>query len=309
MDDATVQAVADMRRTAVVGAGGFIGSHLSAALEAAGHSVVPVTRDRPAVSGTALRSDLHDVATVLYVAGGINPATANAHPERGPADVAEFGRLLEAFGRLAVPPRVVLASSGGTVYDDSFAPPYREDSPVLESTVYSAAKLAMERLLTAYDAPTGSTVVRLANVYGPGQRVGTGQGVVAHWIDAALRGRPLTIFGAPETVRDYVYVADATAAMVAIAAAPTTPMVVNVGSGEPTSLAELARVVQSVATEARYDVEIQLVPSRTFDRQRVWLDVSLARASLGWRPNVGLVEGVRHTWHAASRALPTNRDE
>jgi UDP-glucose 4-epimerase len=261
----------------VIGAGGFIGSRLYRRLVATGIA----TADHV----------MPGVRTVFFVAGSVTPYSADRCPERVAAHLASFRALVdELTGTQA---RVVLASSGGTVYDERVRPPYTERSPLAPNSTYGAAKLAMERELRT-SATTG-VVLRLANVYGPGQRLGTGQGVVAHWLDAAAHGRPLVVYGDPETTRDYVYVDDVVDAMVRTHLAGPLPEVLNIGSGSPVTLSALLRTVEKTVAGP---LDVRFEPARGIDRRDVWLATDLAGATLGWAATTGLDDGVERTWHA-----------
>ena len=139
-------------------------------------------------------------------------------------------------------------------------------------------------------------MLRLSNAYGPGQRTGTGQGVVGHWFEALRSGRPVRLFGDPETIRDYVYIDDVAAAFVAVHLADgPLPSILNVGSGRPTSLRELLTLVLHAAE--RPDQPVEFTSDRPFDRRHTWLDISEARRSLGWRPATSLEAGLRLAWN------------
>jgi UDP-glucose 4-epimerase len=278
---------------AVIGAAGFLGTALVRTLTGSGVPVATFTRKTPFVteSGFPDRGVLA-ARTVFWLASSINPAIAETEPWRVDGDRAAFVTLLHALQRLADPPRVVLVSSGGTVYDPAVAPPYREDSPTRPRGAYGRAKLAMERLL--HQAPLPGVVVRVANAYGPGQPAASGQGVVAHWLRALTAGDPIMIFGDPATTRDYVYVDDVAEALAAVHRHPgTLPAVLNVGSGAPTSLAELAEMVRAAAGNG---ARIRRAPARGYDVPHSWLDVALAAELLGWRPRTSLPAGVAAAW-------------
>ena len=289
------------RRAAVVGASGFLGGALVDALRARGTAVEEVTRQHPLVGPDGrLAARLGGVDTVFWVAMSVNPALAESAPERAEADVSALRDGLHLLGAGGVPPRVVLLSSGGTVYDADRPPPYAETDPVRPSGAYGRAKLAQERELArqagAFD---GVAVLRVANAYGPGQRAGRGQGVLAHWLPAALREEPIDLIGDPRTSRDYVYVDDVVEAMVAAAEhAGPLPPAVNIGSGRPTSLEELAAVVCDVV---HHPLEVRRLPARSFDVPRTWLEVELARRELGWSARTSLTEGVRAMWEWTCR--------
>jgi UDP-glucose 4-epimerase len=284
------------RRAAVVGASGFLGGALVDSLRTRGTAVEAVTRQNPLTGPDGrLAPRLTGVDTVFWVAMSVNPASAESAPERAEGDVSALRAGLSLLRSGGTPPRVVLLSSGGTVYDADRRPPYAETDPVRPAGAYGRAKLAQERELARQSgAFDGVAVLRVANAYGPGQRAGRGQGVLAHWLRAALREEPIDLIGDPRTSRDYVYVDDVVAAMVAAAEhAGPLPPAVNVGSGRPTSLEELAAVVCDVV---HHPLEVRRLPARSFDVPRNWLAVDLARRELGWSARTSLTDGVRAMW-------------
>jgi UDP-glucose 4-epimerase len=277
---------------AVVGANGFLGGALVTALRETGREVIPFTRDEPFLRGSRMSPGLAESTAVFHVASSIVPATAEDHPDAAVDDLRLFDDLLRCVRAAGSSPLVVLPSSGGRVYDVAAAPPHAEDAPVGPRDRYGTTKLALEsRLLAARDA-CRPAVLRIGNAYGPGQTARRQHGVVAHWFEAAAAGRPINLFGDPGAARDYVYVDDVVAAFLSLLERPRTPSVVNIGSGTPTSLAELAELVAGVVG----DVEIDSVPGRPVDFYRTWLDISRARQALGWEPAVGLEEGLSRTW-------------
>src|SRR5262249_27099977 len=133
---------------AVIGAGGFLGSALVPVLQSAGVPVTAFTRKTPFLTDSGAPDDgLLPARTVFWLASSINPAIGEAEPGRVHEDRETFVALLRALERLADPPRVVLVSSGGTVYDPAEPPPYREGSPTRPHGAYGRAKLELERRL------------------------------------------------------------------------------------------------------------------------------------------------------------------
>jgi UDP-glucose 4-epimerase len=288
----------------VIGANGFLGSALTAALERSGEPVAEYTRSVPFLSQDGvLDRGVAAARTVFWLASSINPAVAESRPDRVEADRRGFAALISSIRLIPKPPRLVLISSGGTVYDPSTPPPYSEDAPVRPRGAYGQAKLELETLLADAGLPAGQAVtLRIANAYGPGQPAASGQGVVAYWLRSAMRGEPLVVYGDPETTRDYLYVDDITQALLAVhRATGPLPPVLNIGSGRPTTLHDLARTVLDVAADPR--LRLSFEPARTFDVPQTWLDIGLAAAALGWRPAVSLREGIGSTWLSIRSAL------
>jgi UDP-glucose 4-epimerase len=289
---------------AVIGAAGFIGSHLVAALRAVGVPTAAFTRATPLVRDALPAAGLRAARVIFFLASSITPAIAASRPGRVAADQALLRGLLDALNRDGRRPIFVLAGSGGTIYAPGAAPPYTERSPTGPVCAYGRAKLQMEQTLLARADAVRPFVARASAVYGPGQRPRGAQGVLAHWLVAARDGLPLRLFGDPRTCRDYVYVDDVIAAMLAIyrcagtvagRPGPEPKPIVNVGSGRPTSLMELlATVVETVPPP----LTVRFDPARGFDRGDVWLDVSAGADRLGWRPETPLRKGVAATWQA-----------
>jgi UDP-glucose 4-epimerase len=294
---------ARVRRAAVVGADGFIGRRLAAALHTSGVPTTGYTRQRELFWRDAATAGADRPDVVFYLASSITPALAARHHDRILADHRRFAALLADLTRSPQPPTVVLASSGGTVYAPDLTPPYREDAPTRATSPYGAAKLALERLLLDRADAVPAVVLRLSNVYGPGQRTGKSQGVLAYWLRAAAAGQPLPLIGDPDAVRDYVYVDDVVDCMCRVAVrtpARADPLVLNVGSGRGTSLRALLSTVERVVGR---ELRVDRMPARAVDRFAVWLDVERAARVLDWRPRTALIDGVAAMWRAAGPRL------
>ncbi|MCG7286823.1 NAD-dependent epimerase/dehydratase family protein [Cellulomonas sp. ACRRI] len=288
------------RHVGVVGGRGFIGARIRAVLEAEGRTVHVFDRAHPAVTGDGLDPRVARCDHVVWAASSINPLIADNDPDRVALDLEAFDAYLRAVRRLPEPPRHVLLSSGGTVYDYEAPPPHRETSPTRPRSEYGRAKLALERRLAEHD-PRG-VVLRVANAYGPGQPVAPGQGVIAHWLHALAAGKSVHIFGDPTVARDYVHVDDVARAVLRVTrSALPGSTVLNIGSGRPTSLAELLHLVHEVAgvepAPAQHD-------ARGFDARSTWLDCGRAESVLGWTATTSLADGIRQVWDHVRTTVP-----
>ena len=137
--------------------------------------------------------------------------------------------------------------------------------------------------------------LRYGNVYGPRQDPGGEAGVVAIFAGRLLDGTRPTIFGDGTAIRDYTFVADIVAANLAAADAPSPGGPFNVGTGVESSVLDVVAALREAAGGAANGFEPEFEPARVGELQRSSLDVSLARAELGYTADISLVEGMRRT--------------
>lgn len=277
----------------VTGAAGFLGRALVAALAADGIRVLAVDR-RPGPPGVpALRTDLLDrdpaVEAALHAADAVfHLAGRPGVRESGPA--AEAARLRDnvaatAAVLAAVPagtPLVVTSSS--SVYGGAAGRPSREDDPLRPRGGYARSKATVERLCAARLAAGGRVVVlRPFTVAGERQRPDM---ALARWIDAVRAGRPLRVLGSPARTRDVTDVRDVVRAL-RLAAERDVGGVLNVGTGRPRTLAELAGAVcRALGTPA----ELEVRPAAAAEPAATWADTTLLRRRLGFVPVTDLDE-------------------
>jgi len=294
-------------RAVVTGGAGFIGSHVVDALVERGDEVHVVdnfaTGSRENVNAAAtvheqdVREPLLDLFAeirpelVAHLAAQADVGTSVAQPVLdaevnvlGTVNVLEAGRPHGA--------QLVFSSTGGAIYGECDRPA-REDDERRPLSPYGTAKLAAEEYLRTWNRLYGSrhVALRFANVYGPRQLPKLEGGVVAIFIDRLRAGDGVTIFGDGAQTRDFVYVGDVVAAI--LAAVGREGGVFNVGTGTETSVDELFAATRSVAG---VDADAGYAPARPGDVRRSVLDVSRAERELGWRAQTALVEGLRLTW-------------
>ena len=288
-------------RIIVTGAGGFLGRASVAALVAAGHDVTAIY-SRPTAAPAGALPIIADVAEGLPAAT-LEGADVLVHlawrndPGRGNNDMRQdvLGNLAAAVGLFeqaarAGVRRIIYASSGGTVYGKAEVPT-SEATAMAPIGGYGAGKGAAELYLRAIGAAHGinTTVLRIANAYGPGQYPNRGQGFIATAIARALSNQPIEIFGSAEMRRDYVFIGDIAAAITLACSRGTGSTVCNIGSGTAHSLTEV--VAQIFATLGQ-ETEVRNVSGRSMDVPVMQLDISRAASVLGWRPTTGLGEGI-----------------
>ncbi len=202
-------------------------------------------------------------------------------------------RLAEAARRAGVR-KIVHTSSGGSIYGVPPTFPTGEDVPTDPTSPYAAGKVAGEVYLNTfrnlYDIDCSH--IAPANVYGPRQDPHGEAGVVAIFGQALLAGRPTKIFGDGTDTRDYVYVDDVVDAFMKASGTAGGGQRFNIGTGVETSVRQLH---SEIAKAAGAPDEPEFHPPRLGDLRRSCLDISRAEQVLGWRPRIGLDEGIART--------------
>jgi UDP-glucose 4-epimerase len=189
--------------------------------------------------------------------------------------------------------RVVFASSAA-LYGEQVTQPIAESQPPNPDSPYGVSKLAAEYYVSTLGALNGIETVslRIFNAYGPGQELPPSYPpVIPHLLRQALTGGSLVVFGDGHQTRDFVYVDDVVDALVAAATAvQVNRAVINIGSGQETSIHELAGRIAR-ATDRRADFLYNRTQS--WGVSRLVADVTLARELLGWEPRTDLNQGLR----------------
>jgi len=278
-------------RAYVTGASGFVGTWLSAHLDAAGDDVVTTDAEVDVTEASAVVASM--VASAPDV---VFHLAALAHVGRSWSDPAETFRVnalgtlqvLEAAASCAVPPAVVVVSSAEVYGHVGGSEPLVEDTALRPVTPYAASKVAAEYLGLQAWLGRGLRVVRVRpfNHVGPGQSPEFVVPALARRIAEAERagGGPVRV-GNLEACRDFTDVRDVVRAYRLVAERGASGEVYNVASGVTVSIAEVARQLVGLAT-----ADIELVPDpellRPVDVPVFVGDASRLRAVTGWEPEI-----------------------
>jgi len=221
---------------------------------------------------------------VVHLAGGGGPAKCAADPTAAVR--------VNVLGAERVFSAARAAGARRFLYGTHRRPtaPYCETDATAADEIYGAVKEAADALWTAQ----GGVALRLANLYGAGAGVDLGiQGAVERFARAAAVGGELTIFGTGAQKIDYLHIDDACDAFARALAADEPPPAVNIGSGGAVSIGELASACLSAANQLGQKPRIVLQDA---PEGKSWPDRSLAIGlavnRLGWRPRVGLQQGI-----------------
>lgn len=300
---------ADKLKFLVTGGAGFIGSHTARRLVALGHEVTIVDnlsngRLSNVPAGVEfIEADLSleqtykglehlEVDAVIHLAAQSSGALSfddsildmNSHV---PASLHLLRWCLENGVRR------FLFSSSTTTYGVPKYLPLDENHPQQPQTYYAAGKIAVEGYLRLFQTlGIDTTILRLPNVYGPGQNLeNRDQGMISIYLSYMLENKPIIVKGSPDRFRDFIHVDDVVEGFICALNNPVSyGRTYNLGSGEKTTVQEiLDALVQAFGVE---DYPIIFKDGTPGDQFGVVCDVSLAAGELGWRAVVGLAEGL-----------------
>jgi UDP-glucose 4-epimerase len=307
----------------VSGGAGFIGSHLVDALIARGDQVTVIDdlstgrgeniADAMAKGARLIPADVTDLAAVervcrnfrpdrvFHLAAQVDVRVSVSDPGldvrvnvEGTVNLLEAARKTGAGG-------FVLASSCavyGEPEDDGV--PLTESALLRPGSPYGQAKLAAEGYVALYRELHGlpAASMRFGNVYGPRQGAVGEAGVVAIFCRELIQGGSPKLFGDGTQTRDFVYVGDVVAALLA-AADRSAVGEFNVGTGKETSVLDL--IDQLATIGGRADFIPEQMPPRPGEIDRMVLDASRLRTALGWSDRVPIEIGLRQTWESSVR--------
>ena len=312
-------------RVLVTGGAGFIGSNLVDALVDGGH-VVGVIDDLSAGSMDNLEHDVwfrqldildprfpsavveFEPEAVVHLAAQASVVVSLKDPERDWSVNADGTRIVAAAAVTAGARRMISASSAA-VYGEPVELPLVETSGKSPINPYGTSKLAAEEMLAQELAPAGVDFAsfRFANVYGPRQDWQGEGGVVAVFCGMLAEGRTPTIHGTGEQTRDFIFVGDIVAAIMAalatevrLSAPESGGPAYNISTGEPTTVVQLAETLGKIAG---FVGTFQHSAAREADIEHSVLDPAKARLVFGWDARVPLDRGLAPTyeWFASGQ--------
>lgn len=296
-------------RVVVTGGAGFIGSHLSDVLHARGDEVIVVDN---LSTGRIGRLDDHAAfhdenifdssrfipliekirpSLIFHLAAQVSVRASVRFPNQD-AEVNLVGTINVLEAARTVGARVLMCSTGGALYGRNTTTPSTETMTIEPESPYGLSKYCAELYLGLSNRMYGTehAIVRFANVYGPRQNPSSGDsGVIPIFCALALQGKRLTIYGDGKQTRDYIYISDAVAAILA-AADHGSSGTWNIGTGTELSVLELAKTINLISGQRS---KLEFAPARTGEIERSALSPKLAQRDLGWQPTVSLVDGVK----------------
>lgn len=293
----------------VTGGAGFIGSHITDRLLSEGHEVVVVDN-----FSTGHVSNVSDKATlveldicnqgiveifedlvpdvVIHCAAQASVYSSVNNPQLD-ARINILGgiNVCKASNKVGCK-QFVYITTGGALYGDPEYLPCDEDHPIRPISGYGLSKWTLENYLNLLLPDSiHLNVLRLANVYGPRQDPIGEAGVIAKFIHSMLRGKPVTIFGDGDQTRDFIYVSDV-AMLCSMLLEKPDPVVINVGTGVPTSVNGLFQIASDAIG---YKERPRYESLRDGEVRHIYLDSSRAKKKFDWVAETSLDQGLIQT--------------
>jgi dTDP-glucose 4,6-dehydratase len=300
-------------RIVVSGAAGFVGSHMCDRLLAEGHQVIALDNF---LTGAAANLDHLDgvngfslvaqditrpfdiegeVDCVVNMASPASPKDYLEHPIET-LDVGSIGsrNMLELAMRKHAR---YLVTSTSECYGDPLVHPQVETywgnvNPVGPRSCYDESKRFAEAITMAYHRKHGlrTNIARIFNTYGPRMKLNDGR-VVPAFLDQALRGEPMTVFGSGSQTRSFCYVTDLVDGLYRLMQSDER-YPVNLGNPREMTILEFAEHIRRM-TGTKSEIVFEPLPEDDPKQRRP--DIAKAKAVLGWEPRVGLEDGLRET--------------
>ena len=298
----------------VTGGAGFLGSFLCEQLIQQGHDVLALdnlftgnkrnlahlldSRNFEFIRHDVVEPILLEVDWIFNLACPASPV----HYQYNPVKTIKTS-ILGAINMLGLAKRVkarILQASTSEIYGDPEVHPQTEDywgsvNPIGPRSCYDEGKRVAETLMSDYRRQNGvdTQIIRIFNTYGPRMHPEDGR-VVSNFIVAALRSKPLVLYGDGQQTRSFCYVSDLIEGILRMMQQENCPGPINLGNPGEFTIRELAEQVVEL-TNSRSQITYQ--PAREDDPVRRRPNIQLAREQLGWEPTVSLKEGLRHTIH------------
>jgi len=299
-------------RILVTGGAGFMGSHLCEVLLKTGNEVLCLdnlfssTKNNiaPLMGNTRFEFIRHDIIHPVYLEVdrifNLACPASPVHYQYNPVKTVKTN-VMGTLNMLGLAKRVgarVLQASTSEVYGDPKVHPQTEDywgsvNPVGLRSCYDEGKRVAETLMMDYHRQNKVEVriARIFNTYGPKMSVRDGR-VVSNLIVQSLKGKPMTVYGDGRQTRSFCYVSDMISGLNRLMEYDGGVGPVNLGNPEEVEILGIAELIREL-TGNRSDIEFAVLPEDDPVRRRP--DISRAMEWLGWKPEVGLREGLKKT--------------
>lgn len=305
----------------MIGGAGFIGAYLVDVLLATGRDVVVLGRRAQCQISLnkkisyiscnygdrySLRKVIADCNEVIDLAYATVPQTSFENPVFDlQSNLLPSVTLLEEVRDHGKLDKLVIVSSGGTVYGPVTRLPIIEEDRTFPISPYGITKLTIERYALMFFRLFGLpvTIVRPSNAYGLGQKPFTGQGFIATAMGKIMQGQDVEIFGEEGTIRDYIHAKDVARGIFSALERGQVGEIYNLGSGFGRSNMEVLDKVLPLAKRDGFSISVKHMAPRGFDVPSNVLSYGKLLNCSGWQPQVAFEKGIAEMWDGVKAAV------
>jgi len=300
------------KKILLIGGNGFIGSKLALLLQSKEHqvSIVGRTSKKHALLPPEIQYLVGDFGDIDFISQLVESHDEVVHLAYASVPNTSFENPLLDLQENLTPSvqlflvtaklkkKLLLISSGGTIYGEASFTPISEVHPKHPISPYGLTKLTLENYAYLYGMTHGLDfkIIRPANAYGPGQIPFKGQGFIATAIASAKLGKTVNIFGVNGTVRDYIYIEDLAEALSMCLESGKTGESYNIGTSVGFNNLEVINKLNLLLKKYELPVvSVTHLPARPFDVKCNILDYAKFNQHTGWKPSVSLDQGLERT--------------
>lgn len=306
----------------ILGATGFLGSHLTRKLlaegmpvralsrrfdrdevERLGHGELLEIREASTFDEQALIDALDGVSIVVNLVTFSVPATAPGNLQGEITTTFQANNLLLSTMIKSGVKRLVFPSSGGTIYGEVANRPAIEDDPAIPLNSHGLGKLICEEMIRFYHRVHGLDylILRISNAYGAAGIRRVSQGVIDVFLEELRAGRPLNVWGSLDTVRDYIFIDDLIDVFLKLLRETSFgSRTLNVGSGKGTTLREAVDVMANVTGATP---KLEFADDKFSGVSHSVLNTERLRTLIDWAPRYSIENGIRETWRRKRLSL------
>lgn len=299
----------------ILGANGFLGSHLTRSLmcegqavrafsrrfhrdeiEKLGHTELLEVHEASVFDQPALLKALDGVSTVVNLLTFSVPSSAPGNLQGEITTTFQANNLLLSAMIETGVKRLVFPSSGGTIYGDVAKRAATEDDPAMPLNSHGLGKLVGEEMIRFYNRVHGLDylILRISNAYGAAKIRRVSQGVIDVFLEDLHAGRPLNVWGSLDVVRDYIFIDDLIEVFLKLLRQDSLgSRTLNTGSGKGTSLRE---VIDVMAKVTGVTPRLQFADGKFSGVSHSVLDTGRLRSLIEWSPRYCIEKGICETW-------------